>query len=235
LLASNPTYPPQRRRVYLRRAILATSLVILAVVFRKPLFQGNFGVVDPGRVYRSAQPSASLARTIQHQQLGSIVNLRGGTNADAFYRDEVATANHLGVEFYDLPISASRRPTRRELQQILAILDRCKYPILIHCKWGSDRTGLVCAMYQIDKLGQPPSQALGSFNLAHGHFPIFGPQRLHEPIDEYARWLRDRSLTHDSARFRSWIEREYQSVDPFRGWPTIPSGPRFRVPSAEGP
>ena len=48
---------------------------------------------------------------------------------------------------------------------------------------------------------------MAEFTLAHGHVPLFGPEHLHEPIDEYASWLRDRGLKHDPERFRGWIER----------------------------
>ena len=217
---------PSRRAAWLRRAIFVAALVAAAIVFRKPLFEGNFGVVDPGRVYRSAQPGNGLAKTIGRESLGAIVNLRGGSDSDPFYRHEVETAERLGVEFYDIPMGANHRPSRRDLMRVLAVLDQCRYPILIHCKWGADRTGLMSALYRLDKLGEPPDRAVAEFTVAHSHFPIFGPEHLHEPFDEYAAWLRQRSLPHDSARFRSWLEREYRSDDPFRGWPIVRSGPR---------
>ncbi len=214
-----------------RRLRVVGFLILLAAVateFRRPLFCRNFGEVDAGRAYRSAQPTANLDATIGTLHLGSIFNLRGGSDGDAFYRDEAKAADRRGVEFYDLPLSATRRPTRRELMLVVSALERCRYPILIHCKWGSDRTGLVSALYRIAINGESPEMAIGEFSLAHGHFPIFGPERLHEPIDEYARWLRDRGLSHDASRFRSWIEREYRAADEFAGWPEMRPGRRPR-------
>jgi hypothetical protein len=86
-----------------------------AVVFRRPWFQGNFGVVEPGRVYRSAQPTGGLPRLIQERALGSILNLRGGSRCDGWYVNEVRAARASGVDFYDFPMSATRRPSRHEL------------------------------------------------------------------------------------------------------------------------
>ncbi|MDB5352753.1 MAG: protein tyrosine/serine phosphatase [Planctomycetota bacterium] len=208
------------------------ALIAILVTFHRPLFFGNFGVVDRGKAYRSAQPEAGLERTIRTYGLGSVVNLRGGSEADAFYGRESEVTDRLGVEFYDLPVSASRRPTRRELMLQIRILERCRYPLLIHCKWGSDRTGLMSALYRMVVRGDPPEAAIGEFTLAYGHFPLFGPEKLHTPIDEYARWLRDRGLRHDPARFRLWVEREYVSADAFTIWPTIEPGPRLRRTAA---
>jgi hypothetical protein len=211
-----------------RLGVLLLLVAATVVEFRRPLFCGNFGEVAAGRAYRSAQPTSNLEGTIERLHLGSIMNLRGGSDGDAFYRAEAEAADRRSVEFFDLPLSATRRPTRRELMLTVAALERCRYPVLIHCKWGSDRTGLVSALYRMVINGEPPEAAIGEFSLAHGHFPFFGPEHLHEPIDEYARWLRDRGLSHDPGRFRSWIERDYRADDQFSEWPDIRPGRRPR-------
>ena len=55
--------------------------------------------------------------------------------------------------YYDLPLSATRRPTRRELLQLIDLLETCSYPLLIHCKSGADRTGLASALYRLVRRG----------------------------------------------------------------------------------
>lgn len=209
--------------------MLVVLLVAGAGFFHRPLFRNNFGVVDPGRVFRSAQPGADLDDTIRRYRLGAIVNLRGGSESDAFYRDEALAAERLGVEFYDLALSATQRPSRRELMLAMSVLDRCRYPLLIHCKSGADRTGMLSALYRMEILGEPPERAMGAFSMTYNHFPIFGPERLHEPFEEYARWLADGGLRHDPDRFRRWVETEYRAEDPFTGWPEILPGRRVRV------
>ncbi len=196
----------------LRLCLVAILLLIAAYALRRPLFFGNFAVVEPGRVFRSAQPDHTLESVIRSHRVRSIVNLRGGRPSDSFYADEVATAKKLGVEFHDLPLSATRRPTRRQLLDILDLFGEARYPLLIHCKWGSDRTGLVSVLYRLAALGEPPRRALGEFTLSYGHVPLFGPQHLHEPIEEYDAWLRDRKLTHSPGLFRGWVEREYRDL-----------------------
>lgn len=205
--------------------------LLFALGFRGLLFQGNFGVVDPGRAYRSAQPTTGLALLLQERRLGSVLNLRGGSPRDSWYANEVRACRAAGVDFYDLSLSATARPGRRDLLQLIDVFQQCRYPLLIHCKSGSDRTGLASALYRMVVLGQGPRQALASFAIAYGHVPLFGTQRLHEPINEYQAWLVAKGLTHSPERFRDWVAQDYHSVDPTTEPP--PLEPGTRVPLYE--
>ena len=54
--------------------------------FERPLFQGNLGVVDAGKVIRSAQPTSQLPRWVDDFHLKSILNLRGGDSGGLVVR-----------------------------------------------------------------------------------------------------------------------------------------------------
>jgi protein tyrosine/serine phosphatase len=190
------------------------------------LFGGNVGVVDEGLVYRSAQPVENLEALIDRYHLVTVLNLRGGSEADPWYKDEVLVTRRRGVDFYDIPLSAVRRPWRRELLVLLDLLDRCRYPLLIHCKSGSDRTGLVSGLYLMLRRGEPPERALRTFSIQYGHIPIGGPEHLHEPFLEYQTWLRSRGLTHTPARLRHWVEHDYRAPDPAVAIDPAQPGPR---------
>ena len=143
----------------------------LTWVFRRPWFEGNLAVVDVGRVIRSAQPTTQLPRLIEEYNLKSILNLRGGNPADSWYVAELRTAQTRDLAFYDLPLSATRRPTRRELLYLIDILTHCPYPLLIHCKSGADRTGLASAIYLMTRKGEPREQAEATFSSSLATFP----------------------------------------------------------------
>jgi protein tyrosine phosphatase (PTP) superfamily phosphohydrolase (DUF442 family) len=229
--ALNPadrTTPPRRRRGirWGLRGFTLLAAVSLTIVFRNPLFNRNFGVVDPGRVYRSAQPETDLADTVAGYGIASILNLRGGSRDDPYYANEVRLTAQRGIDFYDFPMSATRRPTRRELLVLLDLFERCRYPLLIHCKSGSDRTGLASALYLMAVSGKPPKQARRAFSVYYGHVPVGGTARLHEPFDEYQRWLASQGLSHSAAHFRSWVEHAYPADDRDAPILPLPTGPR---------
>jgi protein tyrosine phosphatase (PTP) superfamily phosphohydrolase (DUF442 family) len=203
-----------RRRGRWRVARVAAIVLLIGgslSAFFWPRFDGNFGELDPGLVYRSAQPGPGLVRLVRERELASILNLRGGSPSDSWYADEVRTARNEGVAFQDVPMSAGRRPTRDELRALLDFFDRCRYPVLIHCKSGADRTGLACALYLMAKKGVGPDEAEGAFSLSYRHIPILGPEHLHEPLQEYSAWLSARRLQHTPERFRAWVEQDYRS------------------------
>jgi len=204
------------------------GFVAVAVLFRNPWFRGNHGVVAPGLVYRSAQPVGDWPARVRDEHLATVLNLRGGSESDPWYRAEVEATRRLGVAFYDLPMSATVRPTRRQLLTVLHLLDRCRYPLLIHCKSGSDRTGLVSALYLMSREGQSPEAAEAAFSVYYGHVPLLGTRHLHEPLHEYAAFLVRTQLPHTAARFRTWVERDYQADDPTGPVEPIAAGPRDR-------
>jgi protein tyrosine phosphatase (PTP) superfamily phosphohydrolase (DUF442 family) len=217
----------------LAAAIVLVSAVTLVWAFRRPWFYANLGVVDAGRVIRSAQPTTQLARWIRDYHLQSILNLRGGELTDSWYRAEVETANAGALAYYDLPLSATRRPTRRELLMLIDVLEHCRYPLLIHCKSGADRTGLASALYRIVKRGESPVQAATSFSYEFGHIPIGGTEHLHEPLAEYSSWLNARRLASTPERFRDWIKNQYRAPDPPVDPPMLMPGPRVHHTDAQ--
>jgi protein-tyrosine phosphatase len=217
-----------RRRVY--ALLVAVGLATtLAYTFRRPWFQGNLGVVDAGRVYRSAQPVEGLRQTLITYRVASVINLRGGSEDDAWYAAEVRETGDQGVDFYDFPLSATRRPSRRELLTLLDFFNRCKYPLLIHCKSGSDRTGLVSGLYLMAERNVAPARAVGAFSLSHGHVPLFGPEHLHEPFLEYDAWLKSNHLAHNPVRLLEWVQRIYRDPDATAHFTPLRPGPRVRL------
>jgi protein tyrosine phosphatase (PTP) superfamily phosphohydrolase (DUF442 family) len=193
----------------------------------------NLGIVDHGRVIRAAQPTSQLKELIKEHHLASILNLRGGSSRDWWYTAEVQAAEKGGVAFFDVPLSATRRPSRRDLLVLIDLFDHCTYPLLIHCKAGADRTGLASAIYLMTQRGEPPRQAARSFSIYHSHLPVFGTERLHEPLDEYAAWLEANSLEHTPTRFRDWVRNDYRSDDPAVDPAPVVPGPRRPLPRSQ--
>jgi hypothetical protein len=112
--------------------------------------------------------------------------------------------------------------------QLIDLLNHCSYPLLIHCKSGADRTGLASALYRMVRRGEPPENALACFSIEFGHIPYFGTEHLHEPLQEYADWLKSNQFSHTPDRFRAWVRNEYRAGDSPRDPPAVKPGPRAR-------
>jgi protein tyrosine phosphatase (PTP) superfamily phosphohydrolase (DUF442 family) len=132
----------------------------------------NFHTVSPGLVYRSAQMDAgALATVIREHGIRSIINLRGAGAGNGWYDAETNTSRQFGVQHFDYALSASRELTDEEMDQILATISNAPKPILIHCRCGADRTGLVGALYLYRLEGEPAQTADSQLTLFYGHVP----------------------------------------------------------------
>ena len=137
-------------------------------------YQGNFHTVKEGAFYRSAQLSKDeLQSAIQEHKIRSVLNLRGAHPGQVWYDEEVAVSQALGVAHYDYGLSAHRFVTTQQIGEVFGIIHDAPKPLLVHCKAGADRTGLVSALYRFAGEGVSADQADGELSLFYGHFPYF--------------------------------------------------------------
>ena len=163
-----------RMRAGLRTLVLVIGVVIGSVGSYGAILlaTGNVHTVVDGVLYRSAQLSKSQFETVIRQHgIKSILNLRGGHLSDAWYADEIAVSKELGVTHFDYPISARRRVTPTQIADILSIVRSAPKPLLVHCRSGADRSGLVAALFLLDAEHAAPAEADQQLSLLYGHFP----------------------------------------------------------------
>ncbi|MDA8092052.1 MAG: dual specificity protein phosphatase family protein [Nitrospiraceae bacterium] len=162
--------PKKRRRIFLAVFIV---LLIPAGYFGAVFGNGNFHAVTPGEAYRCDQPGyGQLEDYLKTYHIRSIFNLRGRNAGDKWYKDEIKFSEANGVRHYDIALSASSEPDRQQVQEILNAFRTAPRPVLIHCKSGADRSGLVSAMWKmvIDK--EPKAEAGRELSIRYGHMPI---------------------------------------------------------------
>ena len=151
---------------------------------------GNFHEVVPGEIYRSAQPTAAqIAHYQKTYGIKSIVNLRGETPGKDWYEAEVAEARRSGIEHIDFAMSARKELAKDKAEELLAILEAAPKPVLIHCKSGADRAGLVSAMYLAFLKQAGEEKADGQLSFYYGHIPLWF-------IPEYAMERSLKALRH---------------------------------------
>lgn len=170
-------------RPFLRRAGLAclVGMALSGGYLAQLQIRGNFHPVLPDEAYRSAQPDAEDLRIwAERTGIRSVVNLRGRHVGAGWYDEEIAASEALGLAHYDFGMSASKGLDQAGAEALIAVLRDAPKPILIHCKSGSDRTGLAAALYLADR-GHPEDAAEAQISIRYGHVSV--PYTAAWPID----------------------------------------------------
>lgn len=141
--------------------------------------EGNIHVVEPGALYRSAQPNGSeLENLLQDYGIRTVINLRGANTGEGWYDDEIAASNKPGVTHVDIAMSARSKPSTETINQLVQTLRDAPRPILVHCKDGADRTGLAAALYELLVEEKPADDAARQLSFWYGHFPWLGSRTV---------------------------------------------------------
>jgi protein tyrosine phosphatase (PTP) superfamily phosphohydrolase (DUF442 family) len=147
--------------------IAAMILIVPFVHFRATYAHAKrLREVTPGRFYRCGQLTADgLREAIRRYGIKTVINFQhedpdppmpknyyvSGSNTP-----ESEICRRLGVEYHLLPFDLpTREQARHEPPQVIERFlkicdDSAAYPILIHCKAGLHRTGLLTAVYRIE-------------------------------------------------------------------------------------
>lgn len=110
------------------------------------------------QMVRSNQPSPRQLRWWKRQGIRTVINLRGPRN-EAYYWLEKDACQKLGLTLINAPLDSRDAPTLERVMQAKHLFETIEYPVLIHCKSGADRVGLMAALYRYFHLGQPMAVA----------------------------------------------------------------------------
>ena len=107
---------------------------------------GNFGRVNE-RLYRGAQPTTEGFAQLKSLGVDTVVRLSLGEEGSAAER---AVVESLGMHFVNLPWSSVHEPNADQIVAFLSLVrDHPDRTLFVHCKAGSDRTGVFVALYRI--------------------------------------------------------------------------------------
>lgn len=204
-----PTLAPRRRRWLVAAVVLALLAWPVYEVCR--VYGGsNEHAVIPGRVYRTAQLSEKELKTlVDRRGVRTVLNLRGTTPWDGWYQGECRATFAAHVSQEDVTLSAQTLPFPGELRRVVEVLDRSEYPVVVHCKQGADRTGLVSAMVLLLYTDSTLADARRQLWPRYGHWPVARTANMDRFFDLYEQALADDGDTHSPERFRRWVLTEY--------------------------
>ena len=174
----------------MRFKIFITSLILTLVLAGSYICyvidQGNFHAITDGEAYRSAQLNRDkLGYYIRRYNIRSILNLRGENPDSDWYREELTVSVGNRIKHYDIALSSTKGPDENEIKQLMEVFKNAPRPILIHCKAGADRSGLVAAMWKVVIDQEPKSQAEKQLSIFYGHLPLGGTYAMDQFFEKW--------------------------------------------------
>jgi hypothetical protein len=131
----------------------------------------NFCVVKPGVLWRAEAPTRSDAQWLVEHGVGSVVSL-GLQIRHSFEKVRLDPGLKRSVTYYRVAdFSAIQVLTHRHLDEhvalVLAIIKEAPKPVLINCRAGVDRTGIITAAYRMLVDGMSQKEAIAEMDGFH--------------------------------------------------------------------
>jgi protein-tyrosine phosphatase len=169
--------PPSARSKRAIRAGLIAFILLAGIalgIYGLEIYRANWGVVVPGKIYRSAQMSSWLLnQKLRDNHIGTIIFLSHDDDADSDVRAEKLLAANTRIPFLNFPMMGDGvAPPGMYTEALTALCDalRSGKTVLVHCHSGAQRTGGVIAVYRMLVQKMPPDQALAEME-HYGHDP----------------------------------------------------------------
>lgn len=156
-----------------------------------------------GEAWRSAQPAPHQIERIARLGVKTIINLRGARVCGGYWLEQQA-CERLGLALEDFQVRSRAAPSKEELLGARELFRRVAYPILMHCKSGADRAGLMSALYLIAHEGVPVAEARGQLALRFGHIRQSDTGILDYFFERYLADAVERPI-----EFFEWVEHVY--------------------------
>lgn len=186
-------------------ALIVALLVGVPTVYHRYVYTHGKRLreVTPGVLYRSGQLTvAGFQDAVERFGIRTVVNLQEeAPDPDVFagFLDtrtvkESEVCRQLGVRFVHIPPDVlhptdARTQRPAAIDQFLAVMDDpATYPVLLHCRAGLHRTGILSAVYRMEFQGWTPAQAMRELK-GHG-FGEYASTSANDYIKQYVLTFR---------------------------------------------
>jgi len=131
----------------------------------------NFCVVRPGVLWRAEAPTRSDAQWLVEHGIGTVVSLQLDVR-HSFESVHLDPALVRSVVYYRVrDFSAIQVLTHQHLDEhvaeVLAIIEKAPKPVLVSCRAGVDRTGVIAAAYRMLVQGWSAKKAIADMDGFH--------------------------------------------------------------------
>lgn len=156
------------------------------------------------KFWRAAQPSPSDIKRMADSGIKTVINLRGGREHGSWPLQRDACRQH-GIVLTEFVVRSREAPARETIRAAKELFETVEYPVLVHCKSGADRAGLMSALYLILHEGLSVDEASQQLSLRYGHFRFAKTGILDAFFDLYREEGQAAGLD-----FLTWVETVYE-------------------------
>lgn len=129
------------------RVVFAALLCTVSAPAQEANGLPNFKIVNE-HILRGGQPTDDGFKKLAERGVKTVVDLREADEHSVPHEREVVESD--GMRFVSVPMRGLSAPTPEQVSEVLSVLnDSDSWPVFIHCRRGSDRTGTVLACYRI--------------------------------------------------------------------------------------
>ena len=182
---------------------------------------GNFHHIGAG-MFRGNQPSPERLEWLAGLGIRTVINLRG-PSPKGFCLLEREACERLGLTLIDYRMYSRDTHTVERILGAKRLFGEIAYPAFMHCKSGSDRTGVMGALYAHFHLGQPIARATDQLSLRFGHIKSGKTGMLDHFFAEYLE-----AQGRSGIGFEDWLQTEYDPAQTkarfMETWKTTPLG-----------
>lgn len=146
-------------------------------------------------LYRGGQPKEEDFATLKQKGIRTIVNFRDEPRWIEWEKEKVEA---LGMKYVSLPWNLTRSVKPELLDQFFEVLDNPRNrPVLFHCKYGRDRSGVMStlALMRYEKMSEPEARGLALETiLPHRRYRYFVNKKIEFFLKERASEFSESSV-----------------------------------------
>ena len=206
-----------RARVMIGAGVLFVGVVTIVLAWLLVRFgDDNLHKVSED-FYRSRQlDGPAMKRVIADKGIKTVIRLVGTEDGNVeSYEMESAAVAETDATLVVAKMAATRLPYRSELSRVFEALDTSQRPLLVHCRQGSDRTGLISVIWLHDYKGESLEKAREQLAFfAYGHVPIGSSGSMGEFLDMYEAYTAEHP--GEKLNIQQWVNLHYFEEKPGR-------------------
>lgn len=139
----------------------------------------NYGVVEEGKLYRSARYYAHKLGTYdRNEKLSCMVNLMSNIEDKKWWQDLCYESQQKNIKAVNVELPGLLLYSPEKMRSLLTLIhDESNYPMHVNCFHGKDRTGFFCTLYLLEQKGYALEAAIAQemSYARYGHFECHLP------------------------------------------------------------